>query len=205
MPRGITRAQLDAGDRRPHRRDRAGAVDLQRHQGGRQALLRARPLRRGGRARRARRDGLALRDPRRASRRRGFVDLDVVVDCSSGTYIRALARDLGAALGVGGHLTALRRTASGRSRSRMPCAVDADRRRRPARPGGRRARSCSRARTLDAEQATDLAHGKKVAGRDPADADVVAALAARPPGRAGLGARRRRPRARQLPDRRARR
>ncbi len=43
----------------------------------------------------------------------GVVDLDVVVDCSSGTYIRALARDLGAALGVGGHLTALRRTRIG--------------------------------------------------------------------------------------------
>jgi tRNA pseudouridine55 synthase len=43
----------------------------------------------------------------------GFVDLDVEVDCSSGTYIRALARDLGAALGVGGHLTALRRTTVG--------------------------------------------------------------------------------------------
>jgi tRNA pseudouridine55 synthase len=39
-----------------------------------------------------------------------FVDFDVVVDCSSGTYIRALARDIGAALGVGGHLTMLRRT-----------------------------------------------------------------------------------------------
>ena len=38
------------------------------------------------------------------------VDLDVVVECSSGTYVRALARDLGAALGTGGHLTALRRT-----------------------------------------------------------------------------------------------
>lgn len=43
----------------------------------------------------------------------GFVDLDVEVDCSSGTYIRALARDLGAALGVGGHLTVLRRTRVG--------------------------------------------------------------------------------------------
>lgn len=43
----------------------------------------------------------------------GFIDLDVVVDCSSGTYIRALARDLGAALGVGGHLTRLRRTRVG--------------------------------------------------------------------------------------------
>ena len=39
-----------------------------------------------------------------------FLDFDVVVDCSSGTYIRALARDIGSALGVGGHLTALRRT-----------------------------------------------------------------------------------------------
>lgn len=44
----------------------------------------------------------------------GLIDLDVEVDCSSGTYIRALARDLGAALGVGGHLTALRRTRVGR-------------------------------------------------------------------------------------------
>ncbi|RRQ26854.1 tRNA pseudouridine(55) synthase TruB [Rhodococcus sp. Eu-32] len=43
----------------------------------------------------------------------GFVDLDVEVDCSSGTYVRALARDLGAALGVGGHLTVLRRTRVG--------------------------------------------------------------------------------------------
>lgn len=43
-----------------------------------------------------------------------LVDVDVEVDCSSGTYIRALARDLGAALGVGGHLTSLRRTRVGR-------------------------------------------------------------------------------------------
>jgi len=42
------------------------------------------------------------------------VDVDVEVDCSSGTYIRALARDVGATLGVGGHLTALRRTKVGR-------------------------------------------------------------------------------------------
>jgi tRNA pseudouridine55 synthase len=40
-------------------------------------------------------------------------ELDVRVECSSGTYIRALARDLGAGLGVGGHLTALRRTRVG--------------------------------------------------------------------------------------------
>ena len=42
-----------------------------------------------------------------------YLDINVEVDCSSGTYIRALARDLGDALGVGGHLTALRRTRIG--------------------------------------------------------------------------------------------
>lgn len=42
-----------------------------------------------------------------------FIDLDVTVACSSGTYIRALARDLGFTLGVGGHLTRLRRTRVG--------------------------------------------------------------------------------------------
>lgn len=42
-----------------------------------------------------------------------LVDVDVTVRCTAGTYIRAIARDAGAALGVGGHLTALRRTASG--------------------------------------------------------------------------------------------
>ncbi|WP_296145876.1 tRNA pseudouridine(55) synthase TruB [uncultured Corynebacterium sp.] len=49
-----------------------------------------------------------------AIRREGtFVDIDARVHCSSGTYIRSLARDMGEALGVGGHLTALRREASG--------------------------------------------------------------------------------------------
>lgn len=48
--------------------------------------------------------------PRRSDR---TVDLDVEVDCSTGTYVRALARDLGTALGVGGHLIRLRRTAVG--------------------------------------------------------------------------------------------
>lgn len=43
----------------------------------------------------------------------GVVDIDARVHCSSGTYIRSLGRDLGAALGVGGHLIALRRTSVG--------------------------------------------------------------------------------------------
>lgn len=41
------------------------------------------------------------------------IDLDVLVECSSGTYVRALARDLGESLGVGGHLARLRRTRVG--------------------------------------------------------------------------------------------
>jgi tRNA pseudouridine55 synthase len=52
-------------------------------------------------------DLLALR------RGEAMTNLDVLVECSGGTYVRALARDLGAVLGVGGHLTALRRTRVG--------------------------------------------------------------------------------------------
>ncbi|MFQ6266426.1 tRNA pseudouridine(55) synthase TruB [Kutzneria viridogrisea] len=46
-------------------------------------------------------------------REENATELDVIVECSSGTYVRALARDLGSALGVGGHLSALRRTRVG--------------------------------------------------------------------------------------------
>ncbi|MEU3270655.1 tRNA pseudouridine(55) synthase TruB [Saccharomonospora sp. NPDC006951] len=52
-------------------------------------------------------DVLALR------RTPGRIEIDAMIDCSSGTYVRALARDLGAGLGVGGHLAALRRTTVG--------------------------------------------------------------------------------------------
>ncbi|MFM8752661.1 MAG: tRNA pseudouridine(55) synthase TruB [Actinomycetota bacterium] len=45
-----------------------------------------------------------------AIRRSEFLDIDIDVACSAGTYIRSIARDLGDALGVGGHLVALRRT-----------------------------------------------------------------------------------------------
>ncbi|QTI66858.1 tRNA pseudouridine(55) synthase TruB [Gordonia polyisoprenivorans] len=55
----------------------------------------------------------AIRRPDDDGGEAGFLDLDVEVDCSAGTYIRSLARDLGDALGSGGHLTALRRTAVG--------------------------------------------------------------------------------------------
>jgi len=53
-----------------------------------------------------------------------WADLDVIVDCSSGTYIRALARDLGRDLSVGGHLTALRRTKVGAFLVEDACGLD---------------------------------------------------------------------------------
>ena len=56
---------------------------------------------------------LAVLELRAAPDAPGMVDVDVAVTCSSGTYVRALARDMGEALGCGGHLTALRRTRVG--------------------------------------------------------------------------------------------
>lgn len=61
----------------------------------------------------ARRVHVADIDVTRIERDGDGISVDVSVRCSSGTYIRAIARDLGAGLGVGGHLTALRRTAVG--------------------------------------------------------------------------------------------
>lgn len=55
-----------------------------------------------------------------------YLEFDVVVDCSSGTYIRALARDLGTALGVGGHLRALRRTRVGSYSVDEATAIDSE-------------------------------------------------------------------------------
>ena len=52
-------------------------------------------------------------------------ELDVTVTCSAGTYIRALARDLGEELGLGGHLTMLRRTRVGRFSVDMPNVMSA--------------------------------------------------------------------------------
>lgn len=72
-----------------------------RHRAGEDVVLAARPVTVSRFAVTARHD------------RGDVVDLDAEVECSSGTYVRALARDLGAALGVGGHLTALRRTRVG--------------------------------------------------------------------------------------------
>lgn len=98
-----------------------------------------------------------------ATRREGdVIDLDVIVDCTSGTYIRALARDIGEALGVGGHLTALRRTRIG------PFAVD------DATPevtpetvlleSADVAASVLGSIAVTADEARDLRHGKRLIG-----------------------------------------
>jgi len=110
-----------------------------------------------------------------------FLDLDVVVDCSSGTYIRALARDLGAALtgkdrAPGGHLTALRRTAVGPFAVADAVPVDAISPESLRDPAGV-AQQLFPAVRLSSEQVSDLTQGKKVTV-DSADADVAAALAA---------------------------
>ncbi len=103
------------------------------------------------------------------TRREGdVVDLDVVVDCSSGTYVRALARDLGRGLGVGGHLTALRRTRVGpftlaHARDLETLGAEADG------EAGRASlsldldaavRTAFPRREVDAAGADDLAHGR---------------------------------------------
>ena len=108
----------------------------------------------------------------------GHLDLEVEVDCTTGTYIRALARDLGEALGVGGHLTRLRRTRVGpfslHDAITLPVAgPDGD----PADAGDRVAASMLAAvdavrlafgtRTVPDTQALDLGHGRSIpaAGR----------------------------------------
>ena len=130
------------------------------------------------------------------------IDLTVTVECSSGTYVRALARDVGEALGVGGHLTALRRTRVG------PLTVDRaarvpgeawDRKRRedtgrerrdqdaPAEPellpvesllsAGEIARQVMPSMVLTEAQVRDVRHGKRIGVEGERDRDTVAALA----------------------------
>jgi tRNA pseudouridine55 synthase len=89
-------------------------------------------------------------------------EVDVRVECSSGTYIRALARDLGAALGVGGHLTALRRTLIGPFSIDEAVPLDDELAARLLDPADVAKRLFGHV-DLTLAQATDLAHGKKVA------------------------------------------
>lgn len=109
------------------------------------------------------------------------VDVDVAVTVSSGTYVRALARDLGAALGTGGHLTALRRTRVGgfALHAAHPLA-DLEARQgepMPVVPLADAARAAFPARTLALEEARALGYGQRVVSARPGRAEPVAAFA----------------------------
>ena len=103
-----------------------------------------------------------------------FVDFDAVIDCSSGAYIRALARDLGSALQVGGHLTALRRTRIGTYKIEDAQKVD-----------GLSSNSLSitsmfdavkesfELRELSEQEVVDLRHGKRISANDCVGKDIA--------------------------------
>ncbi|WP_291883693.1 tRNA pseudouridine(55) synthase TruB [Cellulomonas sp.] len=109
------------------------------------------------------------------------VDVDVTVVCSSGTYVRALARDLGAALGVGGHLTALRRTRVGGyalevARTLDELAATPDDVPLTVLPLAAAARATFPVRDLTAEEARALSYGQTIAPVAGTPAGTVAAL-----------------------------
>jgi len=100
--------------------------------------------------------------------RRGVeaIEVDIDVTCSSGTYIRAIARDLGAALAVGGHLTALRRTAVGGLTLADAVTLEQLEQRAPdvvGLPMAEAARQAFPQRTATPEEARVLSHGGTLA------------------------------------------
>jgi tRNA pseudouridine55 synthase len=90
------------------------------------------------------------------------VDVVVFVRCTSGTYIRAIARDLGARLGVGGHLTALRRTAVGPYSLSVAHTLDELSERFELMPIVDAARAAFPTYDLDAAQAREVSHGRSL-------------------------------------------
>ncbi len=104
------------------------------------------------------------------------VDLDVTVECSSGTYIRALARDLGNALGVGGHLTALRRTHVGPYSLDQARTLDQLAEELNVLEMSQAARALMPNRELSAEETTEISFGRRIAaGAVPGSPDAATA------------------------------
>lgn len=107
-----------------------------------------------------------------------FLDIDVEVDCSSGTYIRALARDLGQALGVGGHLTSLRRTRIGEYSVEQAQNIEALTREESPEslavlPLAEAARAQFAVRVLSQQDVIDLGHGKRLAHNGESEAEFA--------------------------------
>ena len=100
-------------------------------------------------------------------------DVDISVSCSSGTYVRAIARDLGEALGVGGHLAALRRTAVGPYRSEDAHTLDELEDDLAVVPIADAARSAFPSLVLDDDQATDVRFGRRLTLQLPTDGPVA--------------------------------
>ena len=89
-------------------------------------------------------------------------DMDVLVECTSGTYVRALARDLGAALGVGAHLTALRRIRVGPFALEQARTLDALAEHLEVVPLDEAVAAGFPRRDLDEQEAVDLSYGRKL-------------------------------------------
>jgi tRNA pseudouridine55 synthase len=92
------------------------------------------------------------------------IDIDAIIDCSSGTYVRALARDLGNALGVGGHLTALRRTRVGPFRIEDAYSLErlAELDDPVTLPLAAAVRAAMPLRLVDEDEARELSHGRSL-------------------------------------------
>src|SRR5262245_60480436 len=102
----------------------------------------------------------AIREVRRHD---DLIDLDTAITCSSGTYIRALARDLGAALGTGGHLTFLRRTRVGPYDLAMARTIEQLTEAFDLLPMGEAVAAAFPRRDVSADEAGRVAHGGRLA------------------------------------------
>jgi tRNA pseudouridine55 synthase len=108
-----------------------------------------------------------------------FLDFDAVIDCSSGTYVRALARDLGSALGVGGHLTALRRTKIGSYLIEQAQNLDGlTAEALSVLPIEQAATQQFKVRELSDQEVIDLRHGKRLKVVSETETEPTAAIAA---------------------------
>ena len=106
-------------------------------------------------------------------RSENFIDLDVFVDCSSGTYIRAIARDVGKALGIGGHLTELRRTRIGSFAIENAITLEGFEVSLPILKSVDAARAILPTMEIDAEQSLFIRQGKKISGEITANTALI--------------------------------
>ena len=97
-------------------------------------------------------------------REANHIDLDIIVDCSSGTYIRAIARDLGSALGVGGHLTELRRTRIGKFNVEDAMQLDSGVTPLPVMPAVEAVKHILPTLEITPEEAIFIRQGKRITG-----------------------------------------